>query len=770
MNILHRFLPTRMYTMTCRFEARPASACPLCAPPAQAIRGVAARAGLLLASLLALPSPGLAAPPQGNPGDAAAEVPTLAGVTVSGDSDAGAEGPVHGYVAEQSRAGTKTATPILETPQSISVITRGQMDVQQPASASQALRYTAGAYSEKYGGFGGQLDLTRIRGVDADYYLDGLRMITNVSTWTTQVDPFALERVEVLRGPASAVYGQGTGGGIVNQVSRRPQAESAHEINLQMGNFGRRQIAIDTTGPLDQDGQWLYRLTAIGLDAKGQVEDVRHQRVYLAPALTWRPTASTSWTLLATHSREPEIPDYNSLPAVALGLNGSPYPRVDRRRNYTDMDFQGSSRKQDSISSLFSHDFGNGWSFNSNMRYMYVDSDIQRTSIYGYQNRAGHLWLEGTYGLAPASSNTFSADNNLTGSFDLGPTRHTLLLGVDYAKGTLRNDSYRMDPVAFDPYDPDHYRPVATPDFTDSRTRWPYNVRQRFDRVGVYAQDQVAYAGWRLTLSARHDSSRTEDESRSYSPVWKRSEQKDRKWSTRAGLGYVFDNGLSPYFSYATSFDPVLGNDYGGSAFKPTEATQYEAGVKFQPANSSTMLSAAVFQLNQTNVKTSDTRHLGYWTQSGEVRSRGVELQANTRLAPGLNLIASYAYPDNQLVKDAAYRGKSLAQTPRHSASAWVDYRVGGGPLAGLLAGVGVRYLGSTYGDPANTFKVPAVTLLDMAVSYDLARLSPGLRGASLGLNVSNLTNKHYVASCVSAMYCFIGQDRSAVATLSYRW
>ena len=232
----------------------------------------------------------------------------------------------------------------------------------------------------------------------------------------------------------------------------------------------------------------------------------------------------------------------------------------------------------------------------------------------------------------------------------------------------------------------------------------------------------------------------------------------------------MFDNGISPYVSYATSFDPVLGNDYGGGAFKPTEATQYEAGVKYHPANSGTQLTAAVFQLNQTNVKTSDTRHLGFWTQSGEVRSGGIELQANAELARNLNLIASYAFLDNQLIKDASYAGKSLAQTPRHSASAWVDYRIASGPLAGLLAGAGVRYLGSTYGDPANSFKVPAVTLLDVAFSYDLARLSPQLQGANLALNVSNLANKRYVASCVSAMYCFIGQDRSAVATLSYRW
>lgn len=679
-------------------------------------------------------------------------------------------GPIKGYVAQESGIGTKTQTSILETPQSVSVVTRQQIEAQQPSSTSQALRYTAGANSERFGGFGGQLDITRIRGIDADYYLDGLRVISNVSTWSTQIDPFTLERIEVLRGPSSFLYGQGTGGGIVNQISRRPQRESSHEIFIQGGSFNRREIGFDSTGSLNDEGTLLYRFTGTGLDSQGQVEDVHHKRMYIAPALTWRPDESTSWTLLATYSREPDIPDYNSLPAVALGLNGSRFNQVDRSRNFSDMNFQGSSRKQHSVSSLFEHTFSNGWKLNSNLRYMYINSDIQRTSIYGYENRNGELWLQGTYGLAPSSSHTFQVDNNLSRKFDLGSTSHHILVGVDYAKGSLSNDSYRMNPVAFNPFDPTNYRPHAIPDFTDSQTNWPYNVRQDFNRFGVYLQDQISYDKWRLTLSARHDWSKLDDESRSYSPNWTNTQQSTQKWSGRAGLSYLFDNGVAPYVSYATSFDPVLGNNFYGSAFVPTEAKQSELGIKYQPSGSATLLSAAVFQLDQTNVKTSDTQHLGFWTQSGKVRSRGLELQAATEITHSLNLLANYVYLDNTLIKDATYEGKSLTQTPRHSASAWLDYRLGSGALQGMQLGMGVRYLGSTWGNPANTFKVPAATLVDLAASYDMSLLSSSLDGAVLSLNVSNLANKKYVASCTSDMYCFIGQDRVVTATMSYRW
>ncbi len=698
-----------------------------------------------------------------------ANMQTLPAVTVTADRalDMG-NGAVRGYVAEQSGIGTKTDTSILETPQSVSVITRQQMDMQQPGSSSAALRYTAGATSEKYGGNGSYLDMTRIRGVDADYYLDGLRIIGNPGSWLPQVDAYSLERIEVLRGPASAIYGQGTGGGIVNQVSRKPQEDAQHEVSLQFGNFNRKHIGLDSTGALNDDGSLLYRFTASGLDTEGQIEDVRHQRLYLSPSFTWRPNSSLSWTVLATHSREPELPNYNSLPAAVLGLDNSPYPQIDRERNFTDMNFANSSRKQNSLSSLFDYDFGNGWMFSSNARYMYVQSDLQRGVVYGYQEVNGLPQLRGYYELTPAKVNTFSMDNHLRGDLEWGATTHTILAGVDYTRGTLKNALYSVGPLLFDPYGSE-YRPDITPDFTASREA-PWKVRQKFTRAGVYLQDQIAYDRWRLTLSARHDWSETDDETHSYSPTARVHQQNDKKWSGRAGLSYQFDTDLAPYVSYATSFDPLLGTDYKGDAFVPVESRQTEVGIKYQPEGSGMLLSAAVFELEQTNVKTSDANHLGFNTQAGKVRTRGVDLQATAALTPNLNVMANYTYLDNELVKDASYQGKSLTQTPAHSGSLWMDYRFDQRPLSGLQIGGGIRYLGKSFGDPSNDFEVPSATLMDLALTYPLDALSADLSGASLALNVSNLTNKEYVASCTSRLYCFVGQDRTMTATLSYRW
>lgn len=688
-------------------------------------------------------------------------------VTAGKMSDEG-NGPVRGYVAEQSRVGTKTNTSILETPQSVSVITREQMDTQQPVSSSSALRYTAGATSEKYGGYGGYLDITRIRGVDADYYLDGLRIISNPGSWLPQIDPYSLERIEVLRGPASAIYGQGMGGGIVNQISRKPQDVALHELNFQYGSFNRKQIGFDSTGPINDDGTFLYRFTASGLDTEGQVENTRHKRLYVVPSLTWQPNLQTSWTVIAMYSQEPELPNYNSLPAAVLGLDGSLYPQINRRRNFTDMNFENSSRQQSFLSSLFEYDFENSWQLVSNARYMYVKSDIQRGVVYGYQEVNGSPQLKGYYELTPAKVNTFSMDNHLIGNVEWGDMTHTILMGVDYAKGTLKNELYSVGPILLDPYG-SQYRPNIVPDFTASRLA-PWKVKQEFTRVGAYLQDQMAYDRWRLVLSARHDWSQIDDETHSYSPTSRVSKQDDTKWSGRAGLSYQFDIGLAPYISYATSFDPLLGTDYQGEPFVPVESEQTEVGIKFHPANSSTLLTAAVFQLEQTNVKTSDADHLGFNTQAGKVRTRGLDLQATTEIVSNLNLIANYTYLDNELVKDTSYQGKSLTQTPKHSASIWMDYLINYDAFSGLKVGGGVRYLGKSFGDPSNDFEVPSATVIDLAATYQLDSLSSELSGATLAFNVSNLTDKQYVASCTSRLYCFVGQERSMIATLSYRW
>ncbi|CAM3823349.1 TonB-dependent siderophore receptor [Xenorhabdus thuongxuanensis] len=702
---------------------------------------------------------------QESPRGGTANMIVLPTITVSSQLPGQENGPVHGYVAEEVTVGSKIRTPVMKVPASVSIVTREQMEIQSSNSTSQALRYTAGANGERFGGFGSQLDITRIRGIDADYYLDGLRVVGNPGSWLPQIDPWTLERVEVLRGPSSAVYGQGTGGGIINQVSKRPMDEMERELFVQYGSFNRKQIGFDITGSLDEDNKLLYRFTVSGLDSREQVEAMQHRRLYVAPSLTWRITPDTSWTILTTYSREPSIPDYNSLPVVVLGLDHSSYPQVDRQRNFTDTDFSDSSRSQNSVTSLFEHNFGDGWSFVSNARHMYVSSDLQRGVVYGYQVVYDQPWLKGYDEITPSKVNSFSMDNHISGKLSTGILEHTLLGGVDYTFGRLDSALYSVGPVLFNPYGED-YRPHIRRDFSASQAA-PWKSHQEFSRVGAYLQDQLAYDNWLLTLSARHDWSDTEDETQSYSPVVRSTKQKNRKWSGRAGLGYQFTQDFMAYVSYATSFDPLIGTDYKGNPFIPVEANQMEVGVKFHPTGSGSLISAAVFNLEQTNVKTTDTQHLGFNNQTGKIRNRGFDIAATVELMPNLNLVANYTWLDSRVVSDPLYQNKSPAQAPRHSASTWLDYRFTG-LLAGLRFGGGMRYLGSTWGDPGNTFKVPSVTLFDLTASYDLHYLTG--HDVTLSVNASNLTDRKYLASCTSEMYCFIGQDRVVTATLRYWW
>ena len=673
-----------------------------------------------------------------------------------------------GYIEEDSGVGTKTNTPVLETPQAISIVSHDQMEFFQPSTPSIALRYTSGASSERYGASGDSIDMTRIRGVDADYYLDGLRIISNSGTWLPQINPYFLEKIEVLRGPCSALYGQGTGGGIVNQISKIPKESADHELFFQYGSHNRMQVGVDSTGPLDKDKKWLYRLVFTGLGSEGQVDDTKQERYSIMPSLTWKPDNNTYWTFSYSLSREPNIIGYNSFPAVVAGLNNSPYPAIDFSRNYTNTDFENTSRTFNIVTSSFKHRFKNLWNFTSNIRYMKAETDMKRSTIYGYQLVKDLPWLKVYCGYSPAESSTFSTDNYISGVIDLGVTQHTILMGADCVVGRFKTASFLSDPELINPYS-SNYQSTSEPNFTSSFAA-PWTNKQDFTRTGIYLQDQIAYDHLRLTLNIRHDWSKTDSESKVYSPTVTNSQQKNNKWSGRVGLSYLFDIGLAPYLSYSTAFSPVLGSDYNGVGFSPIDNQQYELGVKYQPKGSSLQLSAAIYTLKQTNVKTTDTDHMGFYTQKGKARSRGIDLQASGEIIKNLNLIASYSFLDNELIEDTQHKGKTLTQTPENSASVWLDYLIDCGILNGLKVGCGVRYIGSTLGDQKNSFKIIDVTLTDMAANYDLGFLSSKLDGASIALNISNITDKKYIASSTTENYCFPGQRRTILLTLSYRW
>ncbi|MCY0800056.1 TonB-dependent siderophore receptor [Providencia rettgeri] len=664
-----------------------------------------------------------------------------------------------GYANKTQFTATKGSASLLETPQFVSVIKREQMDTLPSESISQALRYSAGVTSEKFGAFGNGIDFSKIRGFDADYYLDGLRVIGNSGIWGPQIDSWTLNSIEAVHGPSSALYGQGGAGGVINMQSRRPSANESHQIQFQKGNFDNDSIKFDTTGALNDSETLLYRMDGLALSTDSQINSSKQSRYLLAPSLTWQPNEKLSLTVLSQYQRDPHIGHYNTLPAQAIGLLPNRNGKLDFTQNYSDPRHEQSERTQWSITSLIDYQITPFITFKQNIRYSDVDTHIKRDFTRGFL--ASDQRLTAVYQDSPSHSKTWVADNQLIYQLDTGPIRHQLLFGFDYQTGQLDKDWWGSQTVSFDPWVKPHH-PEFRP-YPVSRT----STTQRFDRYGVYLQDQLSWQQWDLLLSGRYDWSYLNTDNNLTNTTQKNDTS---AWSQRVGLTYSFESGFSPWVSVSDSFDPVLGTDAEGKPFIPTESKQTELGIKYQNQSGDLMVSLAAYELEQKNVTTYNPLNPDYYNQTGKIRSRGIDFESRFAITTSLNMMLNYAYTDNKITQsqDLSVLNKHPVQVPKHSGSAWVDYRFHSPYLEGALVGVGVRYLGATWGDNTNTFKVPAVWLGDVSARYQMDALIPELTGMELGVTVSNITNNPYVASCTSSTYCSIGTNRTLFATLNY--
>ncbi|MFD1092610.1 TonB-dependent siderophore receptor [Providencia vermicola] len=662
-----------------------------------------------------------------------------------------------GYAQKKQSSATKNSATLLETPQFVSVINREQMDTLPSESISQALRYSAGVTSEKFGAFGNGIDFSKIRGFDADYYLDGLRVIGNSGIWGPQIDSWTLNSIEAVHGPSSALYGQGGAGGVINMQSRRPSANESHQIQFQKGNFDNNAVKFDTTGAINDDETLLYRMNGLALSTDSQVNSSKQSRYLLTPSITWQPNEKLNWTVLSQYQHDPHIGHYNTLPAQAIGLLPNPNGKLDFTQNYSDPKHEKSTRTQWSVTSLVDYQISSSVALKQNMRYSDVDTHIKRDFTRGFL--AGDRLLTAVYQNSPSKSKTFVVDNQLVYNVKTGNIHHELLTGFDYQTGKLNKNWWGSQTVSFDPWVKPHH-PEFKP-YPITRT----STTQRFDRYGVYLQDQLSWQQWDLILSGRYDWSYLDTDNNLTHTTQKNDTS---AWSQRVGLTYAFENGFSPWVSFSDSFDPVLGTDADGKSFIPTESKQAEMGLKYQSDN--LMASVAAYELEQKNVTTHNPLNPDYYNQTGKIRSRGVDFESRMALTPSVNVMLNYAFTDNKITQsqDLSVLNKHPVQVPKHSGSAWVDYRFHSPYFEGALVGVGVRYLGETWGDNTNTFKVPAVWLGDISARYQMDALVPELTGMELGLTVSNVTNKSYVASCTSSTYCSIGTNRTLFATLNY--
>lgn len=685
-------------------------------------------------------------------------------INATGDLES-AWGPVEGYVATRTAAGTKTDTALVEAPRSISVATREQMSDRGVQNLDDAVRYMPGIVASSFGS-DTRADWLRVRGFEPTQFLDGLPLPKGVYANPKQ-ETWNLDRLALLRGPASSVYGQTPPGGMLDMVSRRPSEESSNEIEVQYGSDNHRQINFASTGKIDEEGQFLYGLSGVVRDSGTQIDHVDNKRYNIAPSLTWNIDTDTKLTLLSQFTRDDTGITSQFHPLQGTKLD-SPFGDISHHKNLGDPDWEYYDRTYYALGYAFEHRLNDVWQFRQNLRYTKSELSFQAVTVGSYPfsqvNDQGNIARSTTS--TDEDISQFAVDNNLQANFDTGAISHTLLIGLDHQRSDTTYTSIFGSAPPINVNNPIYGQPIVRPPRSDAF----YDYNQKTVQTGLYVQDQMALEQWRLTLGGREDWVHTG--TTYYNKKDVTNTERSKNFSGNAAISYVFDSGFVPYLSYAESFQTATNASASpDQSFKPTEGKQWELGIKYQPPGSNTLLSAAIYDLTQKNVAVTTTvGNVPVSSQTGEVKVKGLELEAVSDVTENLKLIAAYTLAKSEVQK-GDYKGNRLQLMPNQQASLWADYTWHSGILDGFGIGGGARYTGNTYGDQGNTWlgKADAYTVFDASVHYDLGRLDNSLAGASLALNATNLLNKDYLSTC-DAYYCYYGDQRSVVASATYTW
>jgi iron complex outermembrane receptor protein len=675
------------------------------------------------------------------------DVVTLAPLKVEADTQN--EGPLGPVIQQDSSMATKTDTPIVDTARSISVETRQQIQDKGFQRLEDAYMYTAGVHGGT-AGFDSRGDWGSLRGFDMPVaYVDGLQY-GNTGYYNFSLPAIEmLESVEILKGPASALYGMSSVGGIVNAVSKRPQEETMRRVAVEYGTFDRKQATIDMTGKLDESGKILGRVVALVRDAETQVDYSKNDAVLFAPSITLRPDADTDVTILARYQKTDNTPDIQFL-AQAGTLD--PAPNGQKLSTGT---FIGEPdlNRMDSIDQSVTLDakrrIDDVWSLRGILRYSHSASHLDQAywSYYGTQpdryEPSGEIYRD--FYKQNGATYMWVGDLNATAKFTTGPVDHQVLMGASYSNVKFDNDYNQCVPGdpsgcyivgTIDPFNPT-FTGVPAFDVVDNPTN-------TFKQTGVYVQDQATLLE-RIVLTGglRWDKFDATD-------PYGGGSNDDHDVTYNASLLYKFDAGFSPYASYAESFlQESYGSTVSGETFKPTHGKQYEVGLKYQPPGTASLFTLALFDIAKSNILTEDPMNPGFSIQGGEAKSRGVELEAQT-------VVRDFYFEGNYTYLDTENEfGAPIDYTARHQASGWVTWRPQG-ELQGFKLGGGIRYIGrSIYG---GTY-APSNTLGDAMIGYETADWD-------LALNARNVTDRIYVATAGYGSG-FYGQRRTVVLALS---
>ncbi|MFN4119192.1 TonB-dependent siderophore receptor [Acidovorax sp.] len=645
---------------------------------------------------------------------------------------------------------------LIETPQTVTVITADQMQVQRVRDLEQAFEYSAGV--RPVSGYSGSYDAIYSRGFWADarngsLFADGLKVSDN--SWASgKQEPYGLERVELVKGAASVLYGMSAPGGVLATVSKRPTADAVREVVAEVGTYGHKQIGVDLGGEVAPGSDWTWRLTALGRDSDTPVRPLQDDALYIAPALRWQPSAATSLTLLLQHQQRRLGYSY-PLPQVGTLLPGPGGQRIARFRFVGEPGFDRQDVEQTTLTALFEHQVNEQASIRQGLRFFDSEADIfftnttadaavptrvQRRAIDEFERVRG-----------------FSSDTSWQQRWRSGDVQHTLIAGLDYTRYRSESEWYARSLAPLDLYQPQYGAVPGAPAplaFSSTSQRW---------QAGLYVQDQIKLGErWVALAGLRHDWS--DYRTRPFFTAGPWSVERTDAFTGRVGVVYLAPGGWAPFAGYSQSFQPQGGVNAQAQRFKPTEGEQFEVGVRWQPQGEGGMLlSAAVYDLRQDNVLTPDPANPLFNVQTGQARSRGAELEVRGPVTRHLELVGAYAYTDRRITRSNRPDevGRRAAEVPYHQASVWGNYQLAAWGLPEWTVGAGLRYTGDMVDGTANAYRVPGYSVVDAMLAWQQGPWR-------VALNVRNLANKQFLI-CNGAQ-CRDGNPRTATLSASYRW
>lgn len=659
----------------------------------------------------------------------------LSPVTIT--AGAAIDDDANSIVARELWVGGKVATSLLDTPASVSVITAKEITTRDAQTVEDVLQYSAGIVTDYYGS-DDRNDYYLVRGYQATTYRDGL---TLGSMRGVREEPFAYERVEVLRGANSTLFGMADPGGSVNFVTKTPRFERFGQAQLSFGSFAHKAAAVDFGDVLNAQGTLAYRFTAKVQKSDLEYDTSRDDETFVMAGLGWQITPDTTLNLVVDYLKRDGTP------------NSGGYPQdrdYDRGDFFGEADFNDHDVDRKSLTALLSHDFGTGLSLQGNLRY----SDLRDDFGYVYLNnfrREGTVIGRDYFG-QDTSGHELIGNAILKYDSSFGRFDSSTLAGVEFRDAATDQTGYYGTAAPIDIANPVHSgAPAALAVYSRSKT--DYRARSAFVTQNLAFDDRII-----ATVGLRHDWLDLSSKGQSFGTAFDDSDEfSETSW--RGALTYKVTPELSTYVSYVESVaPPAIG-------VEPERGEQYEIGVKYEPASTDALLSASVYDLTQQNITVSEVQGDTIVRRTvGKTRVRGFDIEGKAQLAQNLSLLASYSYMDSEVVNDPISKGRQFASVPNHLASVWVNYTV---PAAGargeMTFGLGARYVGSYYFNLANTGgKSQATTLLDLAFGYQLQD------NTDLALHVSNLLDEQHVVGAGTADYYNPGRQISA--TLSRRW